>query len=145
VKFSKDSLDSFLNSAMNIEFVYLILTGIIYNINLTDRKMKDSFEDFSSGTQMQKENAVSVYKYYEMKMSQTEWDVDRGSMRSSISSNIKGFAESEENGESTNLVLNDSLDDSFEISTQMDKSKKNSQTSTRSKKSTIGTENKELV
>ena len=27
-KFSKESLDSFLNSAMNIEYVYLILMGI---------------------------------------------------------------------------------------------------------------------
>jgi hypothetical protein len=32
-KFSKESLDSFLNSAMNIEYVYLLLLGINFTLS----------------------------------------------------------------------------------------------------------------
>jgi len=76
---------------MNIEFVYLILTGIIYNIKVTDNKRSDSSSTFSD-TQMTKQkkdtyNAVSIIKYTEMRMSVSDWDVDNGaSLRSSVSS-----------------------------------------------------------
>ena len=50
MKFSNESLCSFLNSSVNIEYVYLILTGI-------QKFMLNSIENYESTQALQRQNS----------------------------------------------------------------------------------------
>ena len=69
VKFEAESLDSFLNSAMNIEFVYLILLGISCSVEV------ESLNDIKNEIQIinnSKETRV-IFKNFRMK--DKDWNV----------------------------------------------------------------------
>jgi hypothetical protein len=70
VEFSKESLDSFLNSAMNIEYVYIILLGIK---NLTS---KSGLKEKDRKIEITNEKGISKVKFFDVDIKNKEmWDV----------------------------------------------------------------------